>query len=98
MHVLVSAKMKRFQSKTKALEWSQHLSHCKSMGIFSDGQGQLTPQSMVGSGQISNSFKTLWLSLLPAKIKKILTKMKALDCSQHYTFIFQMLKGSYTVV
>ena len=31
------ARMKRFQIKMKALEWSQHFSHCKSMGIFSDG-------------------------------------------------------------
>ena len=37
------------------------------MGIFPDAQGQLTLQSMVGSGQISNSSKTLWLSSLPAK-------------------------------
>ena len=26
--------MKKFQSKMKALEWSQHFFHCKSMGIF----------------------------------------------------------------
>ena len=35
------------------------------MGIFPDAQGQLILQSMVGSGQISNSSKTLWLSFLP---------------------------------
>ena len=73
--------MKRFQSKMKALEWSQHFSHCKSIGIFSDGQGPLTPQSMVRSGRISNLFKTLWLFLLPTKMKKIRSKMKALECS-----------------
>ena len=67
----------------KALEWSQHFSRCKSIGIFSDGQGQLTPQSMVGSGRISNSSETLWLSLLPAKMKKVQSKMKALECLQH---------------
>ena len=43
----------------------------KSMGIFPDAQGQLTLQSMVGSGQILNLSKTLWLSSLPAKMKKI---------------------------
>ena len=37
------------------------------MGIFPDAQGQLTLQSMVRSGQISNSSKTLWLSSSPAK-------------------------------
>ena len=29
----------------KALECSQNFSHYKSMGIFTDAQGQLTPQS-----------------------------------------------------
>ena len=56
------------------------------MGIFPDAQGQLTPQSMVGSSRISKSFKTLLLSSLPAKMKKIQSKMKALEWSQHYTF------------
>ena len=38
---------------------------------FSNAQGQLTPQSVVESGRNSNSSKLLWLSLLPARIKKI---------------------------
>ena len=63
--------MKKIDSKIKVLECSQDFSHYKSMGIFQDAQGQLTLQSMVGSGQISNSSKTLWLSSLPAKLKKI---------------------------
>ena len=58
----------------KVLDCSQDFSHFKSMGIFPDAQGQLTPQSTVRSGQISNSFKTLWLSSLPAKMKKNLIK------------------------
>ena len=33
----------------KVLEWSQKISYCKSMQIFYDAQGQLTPQSEVGS-------------------------------------------------
>ena len=32
-------------TKMKELEWSQHFSHYKSMGIFQDAQGQLTLQS-----------------------------------------------------
>ena len=64
----------------------------KSMGIFPDAQGQLTPQSMVRSGRISNSFEILWMSSLPASMRKILSKMKALEWSQHYTAIFQMRK------
>ena len=45
--------------KMKALECSQDFSHYKSMGIFPDAQGQLTPQSLVRSGRISNSSKML---------------------------------------
>ena len=39
--------MKKIRSKMKELECLQHFSHYKSMGIFSDAQGQLTPQSLV---------------------------------------------------
>ena len=63
------------------------------MGIFPDAQGQLTPQSTVRSAQISNSVETLWLSSLLAKMKKIGSKIEALECSQHYTSIFQTHKG-----
>ena len=36
------------------------------MGIFSDAQGQLTPQSLVESGRNSNLSEVLWLfSILP---------------------------------
>ena len=65
----------------KVLECSQDFSHYKSMGIFPDAQEQLTPQSTVRSGQISNSVETLWLSSLPAKMKKIQSKIEALECS-----------------
>ena len=34
------ARMKMIQSKMNGLEWSQHFSHYKSMGIFPDAQGQ----------------------------------------------------------
>ena len=43
----------------KELECSQDFSHYKSMGIFPDAQGQLTPQSLVRSGRISNSSEML---------------------------------------
>ena len=38
---------------------------------FSDAQEQLTLQSVVGSGRNLNSFKVLWLSSLPVRMKKI---------------------------
>ena len=47
------ARMRMIESKRKELECSQDFSHYKSMGIFSDAQGQLTPQSFVRSGRIS---------------------------------------------
>ena len=78
------ARMRMIESKMKELECSQDFSHYKSMGIFPDAQGQLTPRSLVESGPNSNLSEILWLSLLPASIKKIRSKMKALACSQHF--------------
>ena len=61
--------------------------------FFPGAQGQVTLQFMVRSGQNSKLFEILWLSSLPAKMKKIRSKTKALECSQHYTATFQMRKG-----
>ena len=47
-------RMRMIDSKMKELECAQDFSHYKSMGIFPDAQGQLTPQSLVRSGRISN--------------------------------------------
>ena len=80
---LLPTRMKKIHSKLKALERSQHFSHYKSMGIFSDAQGKVTHKSLIGSCQISNSPKILWVSLLPSRMKKIQSKMKALEWSQH---------------
>ena len=68
------ARMKKIKLKMKVLDCSQDFSHYKYIGIFPDAQGQLTLQSTIRSGQISNSSKTLWLSSLPAKMKKIRSK------------------------
>ena len=78
------AKMRMTVLKMKELECSQDFSHYKSMGIFPDAQGQLTPQSLVLSSRISNSSEMLWMFSLPASMKKIRSKMKALECSQHF--------------
>ena len=74
---LLSARIKKIHSKLKALEWSQHFSHYKSMGIFPNAQGQVTHKSLVGSCWILNP-----------RMKKIQSKMKALEWSQHYSLIF----------
>ena len=68
--VLLPAKMKKIHPKMKVLEWAQHISHYKSMGIFPDAQVQLTHKSLVRSCRISNPFEILWLSLLPATNKE----------------------------
>ena len=59
----LSARIRMIKTKMKEQECIQDFSHYKSMGNFPDSQWQLTLQSMVGSGQISNSSKTFWLFL-----------------------------------
>ena len=44
--------------------------------IFSDAQGQVTPKSMDGYGQNSNSSEILCMSWLPASVMKIRSKVK----------------------
>ena len=78
------ARMRMIDSKMKELECSQDFSHYKSMGIFPGAQGQLTPQSLVRSGRISNLSVILWMFSLPARMKKIQSKMKALEWTQHF--------------
>ena len=57
---------------------------------FSDTQGELTPKSEMESCLNSNSSKLLWLVLLPAIMKKIQQKMKALEWSQHFSHFKSM--------
>ena len=45
---------------------------------FSNTQGQITPQSEIGSRRNSNSSEMLWMSLLLPRIKNIRIKLKAL--------------------
>ena len=54
------------------------------MGIFQNAQGQLTHKSFVEYCPISNPSKILWLSLLPARIKKNQSKMKEFEWSQGF--------------
>ena len=80
--------MKMINLKNKGLECLQHFTRYESMGIFPNAQGQLTSQSLIGFSRISNLPVIIWLSSLPAKIKKIRSKMKAVECSKlflHYS-------------
>ena len=54
---------------------------------FSDAQGQLTLKSVMESCKNSKSTKLLLMVLLPARMKKIHPKMKALECSQYFPII-----------
>ena len=81
---LLPARMKKTHWKMKVLEWSQQLSHYKSMGIFPNAQGQLTHKSFVGYCPIWNPSEILWVSLLPVRIKKNQSKMKELEWSQGF--------------
>ena len=59
MGVLVTCKNEEDPFQKKVLKWSQQISHCKSMQIFHDAQGKLTPQAEAGSTLNLNSSKLL---------------------------------------
>ena len=68
---------------------------------FSHAQGQLTPKSVKESCRNSNPSKHLWMNLLPARMKKIHWKMKALEWSQRFSHyksmgIFPNAQGQLT--
>ena len=50
MHVLLTCKNEIDQIKNEGARVFTRFLHYKSMGIFPDAQGQLTPQSLVRSG------------------------------------------------
>ena len=54
---------------------------------FSDSLGQIILQSVVRSCRNMNSFKHICMSSIPAKMKKIESKMKALEWPQHFSII-----------
>ena len=76
----IPARMKKIPLKMKALDCSQDFSHYKSMGIFPDAQGQLTPQSLVRSGRIFKLVRDIMDVLVTCKYEK----MKALEWTQHF--------------
>ena len=48
--LLFLASMEKIQLKIAKIMRGQHFLHTESMGIFSNTQGQITPQPVVGSG------------------------------------------------
>ena len=71
MYFIVTCKYEKDLIKNSLEKVATPFSHYKSMGIFSDTQGQLTPQSVVGSGQISKSSEFSCVSLLSASMIRI---------------------------
>ena len=66
---------------------------------ISDAQGQITLVLVVVSCRNLNSSKFSCMSLLPARMRIIKSKLKELECSQDFSHyksmgIFQTLKGS----
>ena len=93
--VLVTCKNEKDPIKNKGSRVLTRFFPLYDYGIFfSNTQGQLNPQSEVESCRMSNSSKILWLSSIPARMKKIRSKMKMLECLQDYMSFFQTLKGS----
>ena len=84
---LVACKNDEDPSKNEGTRVVTTFSHYKSMGIFPDAQGQVTYKSLVGSCPISNPLEILWLSSLPARVKKNKSKMKELEWSQDFPII-----------
>ena len=80
MHVLVFCKSEDDPIKNESARVLTTFLHYMSTVIFPDAHGQLTPQSLLRSGRISNSSEISRLSLLPARLKKIQSKIKALEC------------------
>ena len=68
---------------------------------FSDAQGQITLVLVVVSVRNLNSSKLSCMSLLPARMRMIDSKMKELECSQDFSYynslgIFPDTKGQLT--
>ena len=66
---------------------------------FSAFQGQITPLLIVESGRKSNFYKHLCVSSIPVRMKKIESRMKALEWPQHFSNyksmgVFETLNGS----
>ena len=93
---LMPARMKKIQSKMKGDRVVTTL-----FIDFLLAQWQLTPKSVKESCRYSNPSKLLWLTLLPARMKKIHWKMKVLEWPQRFSHyksmeIFPNAQGQLT--
>ena len=74
MYVIITCKYEKDLIKNSREKVETSFFHYKPIGIFSDVQGQLTPQSVVQSSRNSNSSELSCMSSLPASMKRIRLK------------------------
>ena len=78
------ASMKRIRLRTSEKKWRHHFSYYKPMTIFSDFQGQVTPQSVVQYSRNSNSSELSCMSLSSASMKRIRLKTTEKKWRHHF--------------
>ena len=86
--VLVTSNFDDDSIKNERASMETAFSHYKSMG-FLDAKGQLTPWSVIQSGRNSNSSEILFMSSLPASIKRIGSKTTEKRWRHHFLIISQ---------
>ena len=89
MHVAVTCKLKKDRINSKRKKWRHRFFR----------RSRATNCDVVGSGRNSNSSKLLRMSSLPARMKKIRSKLKALDWPKHFSHckcIFQVAQRQLT--
>ena len=86
----LSASSKMIRSKVEAVSSGQHFLHDKSMGKFFVAQGRVTPKWINRSVPKSNSCEIVSLSLLPASLMKIWSKINSLSFGQHFPYYMSM--------
>ena len=95
MVVLVTCKNEEDPTKNKGSRVLTRFSHYKSIGFFSNAQGQLTPQHVVESCQIPNFVCNIIIVLLTCKNEEDLIKNEgARVLTRLYIVFFKTLKGS----
>ena len=88
---LLSLRMKKIDLKLKGLEWSQHFSYYKSLGFFQMLKHSLLRSPWFDLAESPNPFEILYVPSVPARMKKIQSKMKGLECSQDFIHYNPML-------
>ena len=92
---LLPTRRKKIESKMKALKCSQHFSHCKFMVNFFR-RSRAANSALHGPIRLNLELSPDFMIVLVTfkHEERLQSNMKELECSQHYTLIFQTPKGS----